>query len=94
MPSPEYIKHVDQRYERAVLLAAQRLRNMVDDFERSALDLKPGSSQGQYPRTAAASRAVHALTWGLANASVESIIRDGAEADVAHREEKQNVERG
>ena len=87
--SPDYIEHVDKQYERAVLLAAQRLRNMVDDFERAALDLQPGRSQGQYPRTAAASRAIHSLTWGLTNASVESIIRDGAEADAAHREEEE-----
>lgn len=86
--SEEYRKYVTRRYEESVKRSTQRLREAADEFERAALDLRPGLNQGQSPRAHAASRAIHALQWGVANASVESIIRDAAEADYANREEK------
>lgn len=88
MSSPEYVEHVTRRYEASVKRSAQRLREAADEFERAATDLHPGRNQGQNPRTSAAARAIHALQWGVANASVESIIRDAAEADYATRGEE------
>lgn len=77
----EYAKFAAERYEEAVRRVTQRMREMVDDFEKKALDL--GSERMPISRTSAAGRAYHALTWGLANASIERIITDGSDADDA-----------
>lgn len=85
--SEDYVKHVKQRYEETVRRTAQSLRDLADDFEKRALDLDI-NGRVKVTRTTAASRAFHALTWGLANASPERLITDAAEADEAERKEE------
>lgn len=78
--SETYQEYSARNYEQVVKSAAQSLRDLADDFERKALD-----RQIESERVHAASRAYHALMWGLANASTERIISAAAQADDAER---------
>lgn len=69
----------DRRYRDAVVTVADRLRDMADRVEREGLRIAgPGRSYGK-----AASSAIHELTWGVANANVERLVSDAADADEA-----------
>ena len=87
---PSYAQYARTQYEQTVEATARRLRDAVDKFERAAMDTsrRTGLSSDGYPHATAAQRAVYELHTGLANAHVDSLLRDAAEADHAIREDQ------
>lgn len=86
MTRQEYAEAADETFVRTVQSTAQAIRDVADEFERDALNTTSGSAvSNRGPRTMATVRALHSLHWGIANASVERIVREAAEADHAER---------
>lgn len=85
--SPDsYAEVADEMHVDTVKAIAQAIRDAADDFERNALRTTRSAGDEQGPRVNAAVRAIHSLHWGIANASIERVVRDAAEADRAERE--------
>ena len=72
---PEVSKRI---YQDAVASSARRLREMADAFEREAL-------RTNHSYVYALGRAQHALLWGLANASTDSLVKMAEDVDTAAR---------
>lgn len=86
MTRQEYAEHADETYVETVKSVAQSIRNVADEFERDALRAAFDSAvSNRGPRTLAVVRALHALHWGVANASIERVVREAVEADHAER---------
>lgn len=60
---------------------AYRLRSLADQFDRFAADVPKLGSAGHACATDVAARAVHELAWGLANGSLDGIVRAAADYD-------------
>lgn len=71
----------DEAYRTAVAATADMLRQAANDLERVAQDTKSGYGM-------AAARAVHQVTWGVANARMDSLVKAAADADAARTKAK------
>lgn len=60
---------------------ASRLRDLASEFEKYASDVADLGTVGNACATDMASRAVHSLAWGLANASMDGVVRAAADYD-------------
>lgn len=72
-------------YRERVTAVVRRLNDLAADFEREALRIGDATEA----HTHAAARGVHALIWGVANTSADSIINAAVDADNARREARQ-----
>lgn len=74
---------LDGQYRSRVEATVQRLRDLADDFERHALNIRTDvdhrDGQGAYAR--AADRAIDTITSGLANAKPGSIVGAASAVD-------------
>lgn len=87
--SESYAEFTEKQYLASVERRAKILREAVDDFERQAKDVRAreiGMSLDKFRFTYAASRSINALHWGVANAHLDTLVHDAAEADLAARE--------
>lgn len=60
---------------------AYRLRSLADQFDRFAADVPDLDAGNDRAASDIAGRAVHALAWGLANASLDGVVRAAADYD-------------
>lgn len=60
---------------------AYRLRSLADQFDRFAADVPTTDAPSDVRASDIAARAVHALAWGLANASLDGVVRAAADYD-------------
>ncbi len=89
MPTvPSWPAAASEQYADAVRHTAQRLRHLADEVERVGLRQdSPGAYRATSgPHSVTAQRVVHSVMWGLANASLDRVVRAAAEADYAARE--------
>lgn len=66
---------------RRVQQSAQRLRDLADDIERRAEAIERVPTPGATSASAVAGGIVHAVMWGMSNASVDAIVAAAAEYD-------------
>lgn len=69
----------------AINETAAGLRRLAERVERTAADVPlVGTGPGRTTYAAIASDVVHEVTWGVANLNTERLVREAADADVAH----------
>lgn len=67
----------------AILAAAAHLRRIADDLNRNAADVAlVGTGPGRRSYGQVAERAIHTVSWGVANARLERIALAAADADI------------
>lgn len=63
---------------------AKQLRAMADRIEHQADDAAPRAKEGSSAYSTMASTVMHEITAALMNMPLTALIRDAAEADIAH----------
>lgn len=92
----EYAQIAHETYIRDLDRTAERLNDLISRMKREAMPVEPiegrALSGDAYPHSYAASRAIHELHWGIANAHLDTLIKSAAEADAAARDARQGRE--
>ena len=73
----------ERLYTESVSYIVATLRSLADEIERAgSRTSSPLDGTPQFGK--AASRVVHAVSWGVANATMSDVVTKAAQADLAH----------
>lgn len=92
----EYAQIAHETYMDTLDRVVSTLGDVAERLKREATPVDPiegrSLSSDRYPHSYAASRAIHELHWGIANAHLDTLIKSAAEADAAARDARQGRE--